>query len=133
MQYNTKQVLFNQDRWMNTLRGMHYAASIPVNIYETMNAFEIELMAPGRNKANFEIKADNGLLTIAYQPIEKTENQSKKIVQQEFMEKPFKKVFSLNENISTDQIEATYQNGILKISLPLKTVKAPVNRTIAVA
>lgn len=107
--------------------------AIPVNIYETEKCFEIELMVPGRNKTNFTIQSENGLLTVEYkQPTEQKEINNK-ILQQQFLPHSFRKVFSLPENIQTDNIEATYSDGVLKISLPLKAVKTPVAKNIAVA
>ncbi|MBY0348254.1 MAG: Hsp20/alpha crystallin family protein, partial [Hydrotalea flava] len=111
--------------------GMSRNFSVPVNIYESSNAFEIELMVPGRNKQDFQLKADKGLLTIEYQPTP-VENEKKKIVQQDFTAHAFKKVFSLTDDIQTDTIQATYQDGILKVVLPIKAEKTPITKTIAV-
>ncbi|RTL56555.1 MAG: Hsp20 family protein [Sphingobacteriales bacterium] len=129
--HTTQPGYINRDPFLNTFRGMSRNFSVPVNIYETSNAFEIELMVPGRNKQDFQLKADKGLLTIEYQPTP-VENEKKKIVQQDFTAHAFKKVFSLTDGIQTDTIQATYQDGILRVVLPIKAEKAPVTKTIAV-
>ncbi|MFZ5978461.1 MULTISPECIES: Hsp20/alpha crystallin family protein [Hydrotalea] len=127
----TQHSYINHDPFLNTLNGMSRNFSVPVNIYESSNAFEIELMVPGRNKQDFQLKADKGLLTIEYQPTP-VENEKKKIVQQDFTAHAFKKVFSLTDDIQTDTIQATYQDGILKVVLPIKAEKTPITKTIAV-
>lgn len=129
--HTTQPGYINRDPFLNTFRGMSRNFSVPVNIYETSNAFEIELMVPGRNKQDFQLKADKGLLTIEYQPTP-VENEKKKIVQQDFTAHAFKKVFSLTDGIQTDTIQATYQDGILKVVLPIKAEKTPITKTIAV-
>jgi HSP20 family protein len=107
--------------------------AIPVNIYKTEKAFEIELMVPGRNKTNFTIQTENGLLTVEYIKTAEQQEANHKILQQQFVAQSFKKHFSLPENIQTDNIEAAYTDGVLKISLPLKVFKTPVAKNIAVA
>jgi HSP20 family protein len=132
MYYRSQHRPFHNALFQNAYEKNNNIA-IPVNIYETEKAFEIELMVPGRNKANFTIQSENGLLTVEYnQPTEQKEKNNK-ILQKQFAPQSFKKVFSLPENIQTDNIEAAYTDGVLKISLPLKAVKIPVAKNIAVA
>src|ERR1051326_5154752 len=38
-----------------------------VNIFETTEGYELDLNAPGRNKEDFKINVENGLLTISYE------------------------------------------------------------------
>jgi HSP20 family protein len=132
MYYRSQHRPFHNASFQNAYEKNNNIA-IPVNIYETEKAFEIELMVPGRNKTNFTIQSENGLLTVEYnQPTEQKETNNK-ILQKQFAPQSFKKVFSLPENIQTDNIEAAYTDGILKISLPLKAVKTRVAKNIAVA
>ncbi|WP_298298208.1 Hsp20/alpha crystallin family protein [Hydrotalea sp.] len=133
MQYNTQHGFINRNPYRNTFREKSNYFMVPVNIYKTPTAFEIELMAAGRKKENFQIKTDNGLLTIEYQPTAPVENHSKKWIQQDFADQAFKKVFSLTDHVLTDNIQASYQDGILKIYLPFKAEKMPLTKTIAVA
>jgi HSP20 family protein len=39
--------------------------SVPVNIRETEKSYEIEVVAPGIDKADFKVNIDNNLLTIS--------------------------------------------------------------------
>ena len=94
--------------------------TVPVNISENDNGYNIEFNAPGRNKEDFKINVDNGLLTVSYEKKEETENKDIKSVRKEFSFRSFKRSFSLDEKISTEGIEAKYDNGILKVFLPKK-------------
>lgn len=91
-----------------------------VNITETATAYELELNAPGRNKEDFTISVDKGLLTISSEQKQEAENKDNKVVRKEFSFRSFKRSFSLDEKINAEAIGARYENGILKVTLPKK-------------
>lgn len=103
-----------------------------VNIHETAEAFHLELNAPGRNKEDFAIQIDKGLLTISYEKKETNEEKNYKTIRKEFTYKSFKRSFSIDENINTDSIQARYENGVLKLLLPKKEVIKNTPKQIAV-
>jgi HSP20 family protein len=90
----------------------------PVNIIETADAFQIELNAAGRNKEDFKIEVDKGILTVSFEQKKQDENTDQKIIKKEFTVKSFKRSFSVNEKINTEAIQARYENGILNLLLP---------------
>ncbi|MDD2793756.1 MAG: Hsp20/alpha crystallin family protein [Sediminibacterium sp.] len=94
--------------------------SASVNIHETSDAFHLELNAPGRDKADFKINVNNGLLTISYEKKEETEQKDYKTIRREFSYRSFKRSFTIDETIHADAIEARYENGVLKLLLPKK-------------
>jgi HSP20 family protein len=92
----------------------------PVNISEDEQGFTLELNVPGRNKEDFKLNVENGLLTISYEKKEEAENIPQKFVRKEFTYPSFKRSFTLDEKINAEAIGAKYENGILKITLPKK-------------
>ena len=90
------------------------------NIYENNDSFHVELNVPGRNKEDFKVTLENGLLTIAFEQKETTENNDYKTLRREFSFKSFKRSFSIDEKINAEAIQAKYDNGILKLVLPKK-------------
>jgi HSP20 family protein len=92
----------------------------PVNIVETEDGYQLELIAPGRQKEDFKVTVEKGLLTIAFE--QKTENNPAelKVIRKEFSLTTFKRSFSVDEKIDTDNIQAKYENGLLKFFLPKK-------------
>ncbi len=94
--------------------------SAGVNIHETADAFHLELNAPGRDKADFKINVNNGLLTISYDKKEETEQKDYKTIRREFSYRSFKRSFTIDDTINADAIEARYDNGVLKLLLPKK-------------
>ena len=95
------------------------------NIHETSDGFHIELVAPGKNKEDFKINTNNGLLTISYEKKEETKQDDYKTIKREFKNVAFTKSFSLEDKVNVDGIAAKYDAGILKVYLPKKeTIKA---------
>lgn len=95
-------------------------ATVPVNIHETADGYHLELNAPGRNKEDFKVNVENGLLTISYEKKEATEDKMYKTIRREFNFRSFKRSFNLDEKINADAIQARYENGVLKVFLPKK-------------
>jgi len=111
---------FLKDIPANWGRNLQNSFNPPVNILETKEAYHMELNAPGRNKEDFKINIENGLLSISFE--KKTENDSEdvKSVRKEFSFESFKRSFSIDEKIQADNIQAKYENGVLKLYLPKK-------------
>jgi HSP20 family protein len=100
-----------------------------VNVVETEKEFEIEMAAPGLNKKDFNITAENGVLTVSYEKEKETETETeedkKNYMRREYNYSGFSRSFALPENIKTEKVDARYENGVLKMILP-KAVEAKV-------
>lgn len=90
------------------------------NIHETKDAYHVEMNVPGRNKEDFKINLDKGLLTISFEKQTESETKEYKTIRKEFSYNSFKRSFSVDEKINTAGIQAKYENGVLKIYLPKK-------------
>ena len=94
--------------------------NIPVNILEKENEFVIDVIAPGWDKQDFKISLDKGLLTISAERKNETENNNHKQVRKEFNFSSFKRSFTVDDKVNTENIAAQYVNGVLRVSLPKK-------------
>lgn len=101
-----------------------------VNIVETPDAYHLELNAPGRNKEDFQISVDKGLLTISYEKKEEAKSEDVKVVRREFSYQSFKRSFTIDEKINAEAIQAKYENGLLKLLLPKKAEQQQPVKTI---
>jgi HSP20 family protein len=102
------------------------------NIHENNEGFHIELVAPGKNKEDFKISVNNGLLTIGYETKEETKQEDYKTIRREFKNTAFTKTFSLEDKVDTEGIAAKYEAGILKVLLPKKEAIKSQPKTISV-
>jgi HSP20 family protein len=93
-----------------------------VNIMETNDDFIVEVAAPGMKKEDFKIELNNNVLTIVSETKSESEEKSDdNYTRKEFSYSSFKRSFNLNNRIVDDgKIEATYIDGILKLTLPKK-------------
>jgi HSP20 family protein len=121
--------LFNGN-WNNNTKQ---SSALPAtNIFETKEAYHLELNAPGRNKEDFKINIENGLLTISYEKPEEKVAEDYKTVRREFSFKNFNRSFQVNEKIDADNIQAKYENGLLKFWLPKKEQPKNESKQIAI-
>jgi len=95
-------------------------AAAPVNIHEAADGYHLEVSAPGLNKEDFKVNVDKGLLTISFEKKEEKQTEEYKTVRREFTQRSFKRSFTVDELVDVDNIQAKYENGILKLYLPKK-------------
>ena len=97
--------------------------SIPaVNVTENKDAFKLKVAAPGFRKDDFKLEIHNGYLTISGKSKEEKEDKDEKFTRQEYRYSTFSRTFTLPENIKGEAITAEYTDGVLKVTLPKKTV-----------
>jgi len=105
-----------------------------VNIKENEVDFELELAVPGRKKEDFQIEINENLLTISSESKTDENVEKDNYTRKEFAYSSFKRVFTLPETVDEDNIKASYDDGILKFTLPKKVEALPKpKRTIALS
>lgn len=96
------------------------------NIIENENDYALELLVPGWEKSDFDIKVEGNFLTItatheaeenSTEEGETSEAPTVKYIKKEFSTNSFKRTFTLNDKINKEDITANYKNGILTLVL----------------
>jgi HSP20 family protein len=114
--------------------GRHFAGrwsgSVPVNIRETADYYELSVFAPGLTKDAFNISVTDDVLIVSsaagHEP-----NEQPNWLHHEYKRGGFERRFQLNNKVDTDSITARYTDGVLELTLP-KVPGAPAQQ-IAVA
>ncbi|CAL1517344.1 Hsp20/alpha crystallin family protein [Chitinophaga sp. MM2321] len=114
------------------LTSDYFTTHPPVNIVETKEAFLVDVVAPGFSKEDFKISADDKTLTISAEKKVETKSESDKQVRREFNFKSFKRSFSISDVVDGSKIQAKYDNGVLKVTLPKKEDKQEAVKEIVV-
>ena len=115
--------MFKTDWLGGTTNVNSIGTSIPaVNIQETEDMFKVEVAAPGKTREDFNIELDNDVLTISAEEKKENETTEKngKFTRKEFSYSNFKRAFSLPETVNSEEISASYENGVLMINPPKK-------------
>jgi HSP20 family protein len=86
------------------------------NILRMENGFEIRLAVPGVPKNQIKIEVvENQLIVSATNP---NQGEQPKFVRHEFDFNGFKRTFNLHKNADTAQLKASFDQGILTITIP---------------
>lgn len=97
-----------------------------VNIKEDDEGFEVEMAAPGLGKKDFKIELHNNVLTISSEKqIENETTEGQEFTRREFSYQSFSRSFTLPDIVAGDKINARYENGLLKVSIPKKEEAKP--------
>ncbi|HVT85680.1 MAG TPA: Hsp20/alpha crystallin family protein [Chitinophagaceae bacterium] len=111
--------------YRNGVNESSWKGFVPVNIRETDKNYSLEVVAPGFEKSDFKVNLDQNILTVSAEKKNETKTEHEKQIRKEYSYRSFKRSFTLDEHIDTNNIEANYVNGILTLNLPKKeTVKA---------
>jgi HSP20 family protein len=96
-----------------------------VNITEKENAFHLELVAPSKEKKDFDVELDDDILTISTTTEKESNDDSAQFTRREFDYTSFQRSFRISEAIDTKNIKANYKNGLLSIVLPKRKEAIP--------
>jgi HSP20 family protein len=108
---------WNTDGFLeNRLLGSRMTAPA-VNIQDQDHSFIVEVAAPGLRKGDFSVDLQNGVLHIEAETKEEEEEKTDAFTRREFAYNGFSRSFSLPEYVKQDDINATYENGILRLVL----------------
>lgn len=105
-----------------------------MDIRETDEAFIIKAEMPGIKKDDIEINIHDGLLTISGESEEKSEEKEEgKIVRQERRYGKYVRSMTVGNNIDQENINASYNDGVLELTLPKLAAVEPKKIKVNVA
>ena len=94
------------------------------DIIENDNKYEFHIELPGFKKEDISIELDNGNLKIhAKNEVNEEEKEKGKVIRQERFYGEMSRSFYVGDNIDEDGINASFENGILKLVVPKKEIK----------
>ncbi len=108
--FNFGPSLYDQGRRLNRLTPA-------ADLYEDDNNFYARIELPGVKKKEIDVKLENAVLTISGNR-KSTENEGEQSLS-------FNRSLSIPDGIQGDKIKATYEDGILTVTLPKVEISKP--------
>lgn len=129
---NTLRRFFDGNLW--DIEGTINTGTVPVNVRETDQQYEVDVIAPGCRKENFRIQIQNNQLQISFNQDETKKQNDEKAgwVRNEYVQRSFARHFTLDETVDAAKISAEYTEGILRVILPKNEKAKPRLLTIDV-
>ena len=113
------------DRLANQLMsGTRMPHGMPMDVYKRDNAWHIELDLPGVDADTIDVTAERNALTVHAQRHSSVADADEVLV----AERPqgeFTRQMVLGEGLDTEALHATYDNGVLRITIPLAAQAQP--------
>ena len=113
-------------------RQLPWGAAPAVDVVESEKAYEITAELPGLDEKDIEVKLANGGLTIKGEKSEEKEEKKKDYYLHERRFGSFERSFRVPEGVDADKIEATFQKGVLTVTLPKTPEAQKAEKKIAV-
>jgi HSP20 family protein len=116
----------------SSIRSPSGAAFPVLNVGATPEAVEVQALAPGLDPQSIELTVDRGLLIIAGErpSLLPAQGGRANVYAKERFAGSFRRVISLPEEADPARVEASYRDGILRVSIAKREASRP--RRIAV-
>ena len=117
------------------LYGKNAGRLMKTDVHEKEDAYEVDIDLPGFKKDEISLELDNGYLTVsAAKGLDKDEKNDKgKLIRQERYAGSMQRSFYVGENLTEEDIKASFKDGVLNLYVPKKEQpKVPEKKTIMI-
>jgi HSP20 family protein len=89
-----------------------------VNVYEYDDKVGIVAEIPGLDKKQLNVEVEEGILTISGDKHNTFEDDGAKVLRRELKQSSFKRSFELGDQLDGDNIDASFKDGVLIVTIP---------------
>lgn len=112
------------ERMFETLYGHEGShRPMPIDIYRKGNEYRVEMDLPGADPASLDVNVERNMLTVNAEAKSMHDDADEQIVC-ERRHAHFSRQVYLGENLDTDNVKASFENGVLTVTIPVSE-KAP--------
>jgi HSP20 family protein len=97
----------------------------PVDIYEDEHSITLKLEVPGINEKDIDVQLENNTLTVRGERKFEAEEKEENFHRVERRYGSFARSFTLPNTVDPENVEANYENGLLKIRLAKRAEAKP--------
>ena len=117
------------DRWTQQVLGTAARPAVmPMDAWRDGDAFIVEFDLPGIKRDSIALDVERNVLTVHAE--RRRPDQNREMVSAERPRGVFSRQLFLGETLDTDQIEASYQDGVLRLTIPVAEKAKPRRITI---
>ena len=115
---NSLQQLFDDNFWSGG--SFMRSEKVPVNVRENTHDYQVDVIAPGCRKEDFNVVVKDNMLTVSFERKEENSetDETKGWVRNEFIQQSFTRSFTVDDTVDVSNISGEYKDGILRITLP---------------
>lgn len=104
-------------------RGNQVGFDLAVDVYEDGQNLVAEMNLPGLKGDDIEVEVEQNHLRISGKREEVQEKKEKNHYAKEIRRGSFERVIPLPDRVAADKVEAEYEGGVLKVTMPKLTEK----------
>jgi HSP20 family protein len=97
---------------------------MPMDLCKIDDHYVLTADLPGVDPGSVDVDVDNGTLTISAHRTARSDESVQWLTSERFFGR-FRRQLSLGEGIDADKISATYENGVLTVTIPLSEKAKP--------
>ena len=101
-----------------------FGLDLAVDVYEDKGKVVAEMQLPGVDPAKLDVSVEGDYLKVAGSREEEKEDKGKNYYSKEIRRGSFERVVRLPKPVVADKAEASYEKGVLKVSMPVKEAGA---------
>lgn len=112
------------ERWSEQLSNASRSAIMPLDAYRHGDRYVVHLDLPGVDPSSIDVTVEKNVLTVkaerSWQP-----TNGEQVLVSERPQGVFSRQLFLGEGVDTDKIDATYEAGVLTVTLPVAEAAKP--------
>lgn len=97
---------------------------LPMDVIRRDEDVVLRIDLPGADPESIDVTADHGVLTVSVRRSQEFDESDRPVLRERVMGS-FSRKIRLAETVDADRIEATYDNGVLSVLLPLQERAKP--------
>lgn len=101
------------------------AHTLPVDVHETADSYVVTAAIPGVKPEDVDVSIEDGVLTIKGEFRREENVEERNYLRRELQYGAFERSLRLPPSVDFDKAEATFEDGMLKLSLPKRPEARP--------
>jgi len=108
------------NNWFDMGFGERTVTVPSVNVVDNKDEYRLSLAVPGMTKDDFNIDVNGSMITVSCEKEESKDEKEKNYTRKEYNYTSFSRSFQLPDEVNKEKIDAHYENGVLRVTLPKK-------------